>query len=126
MIGADNMSKHRSSEEWLALIQDCRTSGYSDQDWCQQNNISLSSLYYNLKKLRKSSCEIIEPTRVKRQERQEVVQISVNDHQVQPSFLSDEKGLAIRINLNGVMMEIINGAAKDTIEYTLQALSRLC
>lgn len=120
------MAKHRTSQEWLELIQDCRTSGYSDQEWCQQNNISISSLYYNLNKLRESSCEIKEPKKVKRHSQQEVVQISVSNHQMQQTLLLPTNELAIRISLNGVTMEIINGAAKDTIENTLQALYHLC
>ena len=29
----------RTEEEWVQLIQECRTSGLSDKEWCRQNNV---------------------------------------------------------------------------------------
>ena len=33
-------NKRRTDEEWLSLIQQCRSSGFSDRVWCEQNDIS--------------------------------------------------------------------------------------
>ena len=40
----------RTEEEWFQLIQECRTSGLSDKEWCRQNNVSLSNFYYHIRK----------------------------------------------------------------------------
>lgn len=32
-------NKRRTDEEWLSLIQECRSSGFSDCAWCEQNDI---------------------------------------------------------------------------------------
>ena len=36
----------RSDQEWMELIQECRTSGLTDKAWCERNHIQRSSLYY--------------------------------------------------------------------------------
>lgn len=38
-------NKRRSDEEWLSLIQQCRSSGFSDRVWCEQNDISINTFY---------------------------------------------------------------------------------
>ncbi|WP_429146511.1 IS66 family insertion sequence element accessory protein TnpA [Anaerotaenia torta] len=47
-------------EEWLDLIQDCRTSGMSDKDWCDLHQIGRSSFYYHIRRFRNSACPISE------------------------------------------------------------------
>ena len=53
--------KHRSDEEWLALIRECRSSGLSDKRWCEEHQIHTSNFYYQIRRFRKMSCEIPEP-----------------------------------------------------------------
>ena len=38
-------NKRRTDEEWLSLIQECRSSGFSDRVWCEQNDISFNTFY---------------------------------------------------------------------------------
>ena len=42
---------------WLHVIHECRSSGLTNQDWCEQNGISLKSYYYWISKLRKLAVE---------------------------------------------------------------------
>ena len=42
---------------WLDVIRQCRASGMTNQDWCEQNDISLKSYYYWLAKIRKLALE---------------------------------------------------------------------
>ena len=46
-------NKRRTDEEWLSLIQQCRSSGFSDRVWCEQNDISINTFYNTVTKLRK-------------------------------------------------------------------------
>ena len=39
----------RSDQEWMELIQECRTSGLTDKTWCKRNHIQRSSLYYHIR-----------------------------------------------------------------------------
>lgn len=43
----------RTEEDWFQLIQECRTSGLSDKEWCRQNNITISNFYYHIRQLTK-------------------------------------------------------------------------
>ena len=40
-------------EEQLKLINECRTSGMTDIDWCREHGIAVSTFYYWVKQLRK-------------------------------------------------------------------------
>ena len=44
-------------ENWLALIQECNTSGLSNREFCRQHGISEKSFYYWLRKLRNQAAE---------------------------------------------------------------------
>ena len=39
------------------MIHECRASGLTNQDWCEQNGISLKSYYYWIAKFRKLALE---------------------------------------------------------------------
>lgn len=53
----------RTDEEWLSLIQECRSSGLSDKCWCEEHHIHTSNFYYQIRRLRKKACTIPEPIR---------------------------------------------------------------
>ena len=64
MIGDDQMKledltpKQRlKAEKWLAIIRECINSDLSNEEWCEQNNVSIKSYYYYLAKLRKMATE---------------------------------------------------------------------
>lgn len=42
---------------WIDVIRQCRASGMTNQDWCEQHGISLKSYYYWLAKIRKLAVE---------------------------------------------------------------------
>ena len=52
--------KYRTDEEWLSLIQECRSSGLTDKQWCEAHQICPSNFYYQIQKFRKRVCEIPE------------------------------------------------------------------
>ena len=48
----------KNTTDWMQLIQECRTSGLSDREWCSQNGIPVSTFYYHIKRLREQACDI--------------------------------------------------------------------
>lgn len=44
-------------QKWLEVIHRCRDSGLSNQQWCEENGISLKNYYYWLAKIRKLAIE---------------------------------------------------------------------
>lgn len=38
--------------------QKCRTSGLTDKQWCEQQQIQRSNFYYQIRRLRKKACDV--------------------------------------------------------------------
>lgn len=128
---------NRTDQEWLELIKECRSSGLSDKDWCDINNISRSSFYYHLRRLRKQACEIPEAlTPGKISLRQEVVPVEIQDDNDTaipvlpadpvPQLYGPENSPAICIRLKNIRIDILNGAGSDVIRNTLAVVGSLC
>lgn len=119
-------SIRRSEEEWIKIIQKCKSSGFSDIEWCKQNNVPVSTFYRQLNKLR-IKASVKDCTKPVSRDEQEVIEINLPPEQLQsvqqPSTNSE---VALRLNINGVTIDILNSAAKTTIENTLQSLRLLC
>lgn len=120
------MTKAEKDNYWMNLIQQCRVSGMSDYAWCNQNGISISSFYYNVRRLRTKAC-VPDPV-AKVTEKQEVVPIHYNElHETKigtPKKQADPA--AIRLEYNGIIMAISNDADAAVIKATLTALQQLC
>lgn len=125
-------SKHRTDEEWMSLIQECRCSGLSDRVWCEQNNISINTFYNTVTRLRKKSCDIPKSISVVA-DSLEIVPLSVIDEEeilpkkpvrkpMQP--LTTEQP-ALVITISGCSVSINNNAGREVIYHTLFALHQL-
>lgn len=40
-------------ENWIQTIKECHSSGLSNEEWCNKNNVSIKQFYYYLAKIRK-------------------------------------------------------------------------
>ena len=74
-------SKRTSTEEQLRLITECRQSGLTDYEWCQQHNIKVSTFYTWVHR-RKQSGDInipaVIPTVVRKEpEQPDIVKIKI-------------------------------------------------
>ena len=133
-----NLSK--SDLKWLNIIQECRTSGKSDNQWLEEHNIKSPTFYYHVKKLRQKACEIPDQKQVRKDDIQEVAPLVVEDStpvtaaRVTSAPLSTtynagnvvNDAIAIRLTLQGVGVEIANNATQEVIQNTLAALRFLC
>lgn len=119
------MAKLRTDEEWMNIIHKCKSSGYSDTHWCRQNNIPVSTFYRKLSDLRKKAA-MIEPVKPVLHEKQEVVQINLQEVPSTPIHQPAKTEVALRLTINGITIDILNSAAKSTIENTFQSLRTLC
>lgn len=122
----------RTDEEWMNLIQECRTSGLTDKRWCQEHNIQPSNFYYHIRRFREMACKI--PKSIAADscaDMHEVVQISFDEPMVyqperNPIVAEHSFDVAIRISVNGLQVELSNNAARETILATLSVLQGLC
>lgn len=123
----------RTDQEWLDLIQECRTSGLTDKEWCEQQHIQRSNFYYHIRRLRKKACEIPDNPASSCQEHHEVVAIDFSIAEPFPEKNVSRQGGSenrdkpvIRLAFPGFSMEILNGAAGETIRDTIAALRQIC
>ena len=128
----------KNTTDWMQLIQECRTSGLSDREWCSQNGIPVSTFYYHIKRLREQACDI--PASVSRNAaaRQEVVRLDIIDElpgtirneqlssRVHPGPPSVPESAAVRINCGSAVLEVMNGAGTEVIRAALLAVRGLC
>ena len=122
----NNLSE--SDRYWFDLIQQCRTSGKSDFQWLQENNIKSPTFYYHVKRLRNKACEIPKNVKITKQEVQEVVPVFFESPKVPEPVLKEqtESVVAVRLQLHGICVEITNCASQEIIQNTLSALQGLC
>jgi transposase-like protein len=54
-------AKRKSADEQYELIMECRNSGLSDYQWCQEHDINPGTFYNWVKRLRRKACYDIPP-----------------------------------------------------------------
>lgn len=126
-------NKRRTDEEWLSLIQECRSSGFSDRDWCEQNNISINTFYNTITRLRKKACMVPEATRSTMDVSPEIVPLLLvgEAHSQMPDSIPQlptdvaPSSEALTIMVNGCKVAINNNACRDVIYHTISALREL-
>lgn len=120
----------RTDEEWLSLIQECRSSGLSDKCWCEEHHIYTSNFYYQIRRLRKKACTIPEPIHFTLLGKQEVVQLAFGETvpcpSVSPAVPEISSDAAVKIAYHGIQIEITNAAHRETISNILSVLQCLC
>lgn len=110
----------------MSRIMACRESGLSDSRWCRENDIVPSTFYYWIKKLRMEATVIPAPNHdVSIPFKQDVVPLRVAMG-VQVSDTNKVAATAIIVKLEGLSLEIQNGANEQTISNTINALRQLC
>lgn len=129
MVYPQNLSA--SDRRWFDLIHQCRTSGKSDAQWMQENDMKSPTFYYHVKQLRKKACDIPENTYTRqRNDIQEVVPLFMEEASAipssnkRPSFT--ENTTAVRLSIQGITVEIANNATQEVIKNTITALHFLC
>lgn len=116
----------RSDEEWLQLIQECRSSGMTDRVWCAEHQIAFSTFYYHVQDLRKKARDLPEPVRKGRDILQEVVPVAIIEDEISHPVNWPKVTTAVRLQMNDICVEITNNANADTIRNTLLAIGQIC
>lgn len=135
-------------EQQLQLIMECRNSGLSDYQWCQEHDINPGTFYNWVKRHRQKACECI-PDITNRNDhpvpapRQEVVRIDPKqlareipekpvlpepEHIQVPAVTAMEPdrsfstGHALEIILDGAILRISNDVSPGLLSQTLRIL----
>ena len=115
------MNKPKSVEEWSRIIEEARSSGLSDKDWCLANGVSINTFYYNVRRLRHNAC-VVPPTKGDYiTPKQAVVPVEIIDDSKVSDLSETDLPTVISINCNGINIGISNNAAPTLIKAVLQA-----
>lgn len=110
---SNKKGKRKSLESWQEIINRCKASGLSNVEWCKENNISQSTFYNNLRKLK--NINVADESKVSLI--QEVIPVD--------SFLVENEGkAAITLYINEIKIEINNHAEEDVLNKTLAAVKK--
>lgn len=133
-------AKFKTDQEWLDVIQTCRTSGMTDKDWCHSNGISQTSLYRHINRLRKKDYAIPDHGRVQLDKGHEVVPIEF-DRLAEPAqtyvrlseeeradavSVSESVSSGVHVTAGKFRIDIDNDANISVLQDTLKILQRLC
>lgn len=108
---------------WASRIQECRTSNQTVADWCSENDISIKSYYYWMRKIKSEAFEALPA------ERKSKVLSQKRDNSFVEVALIKKTGAdicAVRIHVSGLLLEIQNGADSQTVEHILHVIRKLC
>lgn len=97
------------TQQWIGTIQECRSSGMTNKDWCESNNISLSAYYYWLRKIRN--------------EAETPMQRFI---QVNPAVEPEAGMNAVVIYSGNLRAEIPEGTSSILIESVIAAMRKTC
>jgi hypothetical protein len=94
--------------------------------WCDYNNVSDKSYYYWLRKIRLDVFEKLSDVKDYSLPIESKSNSSMIFAPIQLDNTTVIADTAIVLTINGITMQIHNGASRDLIENTVQALKSLC
>lgn len=120
--------------EQIKLIMECRRSGLSDYQWCQNQGINPGTFYNWVSKLRKAGYTIPDseskisgiPVR------QEVIKLDLLDHEISTPAMAGQNTrplasaaiscIAAEIEFGSIKVRLFNGADAAVIQNTLKCI----
>ena len=115
-------------EEQLKLINECRTSGMTDIDWCREHGIAVSTFYYWVKQLRKEAAQIPAPAYGHSENprpKQDVVPIDIVPEQHTASQMLNsnlDNPHTIEVSMKDITVRISNDADPVLLTRTFRML----
>jgi len=104
---------------WISRIQECRASNQTVADWCSENDISIKAYYYWIRKIKSEAFEALPA------ERKAKILPQKTDTSFAEVTLAEKPrtgACAIKLHVNGLLLEIQNGADSKTVEYEYSGL----
>lgn len=129
------MKQRVCKDDQIKLIMECRQSGLSDYQWCEQNGIHPGNFYNWVSKLRKSGYTFPEP--VSRTNAlpniQEVVKVDLlPSGNAEPGLLIEQNvshdvqttpaTVAAELLIGGITLRLFNGADERVVQSILQLI----
>lgn len=125
-------------DQQLQLIIECRSSGLTDYQWCQEHDINPGTFYNWVKRHRQKACDPIPGTEERKSHpvpvsRQEVVRIDpkqfsselpepVTQEHTAPMELPSVSGHTLEIELGDAILRVSNDISPGLLAQTLRIL----
>lgn len=132
------MSNRVCKEDQIKLIMECRRSGLSDYQWCEQNGIHPGNFYNWVSKLRKSGYTFPESAAKSNASPniQEVVKMDfiqcrnpesslMVEKNVSHSGVSSAPAVAAELLIGNITLRLFNSADEHLIQRTLRSIGGL-
>lgn len=132
------MSNRVCKEDQIKLIMECRRSGLSDYQWCEQNGIHPGNFYNWVSKLRKSGYTFPESAAKSNASPniQEVVKMDfiqcrnpesslMVEQNVSHFGVSSAPAVAAELLIGNITLRLFNGADEHLIQSTLRSIGGL-
>ncbi len=113
-------SQYRLSQ-WTEIVRQCRSSGQSVAVWCAENNVSITSYYYRLRRIREAACEALPSLSAN----SSIVPVNIPVHTAEADSIDQESSSDIVVRMGTVTLEISNNASATLIETTFRALQHV-
>lgn len=119
-------------ERQYELIMECRSSGMSDYQWCEQHGINPGTFYNWVSKLRKKSCFPIPDATCRKQyaatTKQDVVKLEIvpeNKEIVTLDASSDKETATIEVLFGSATIRVKNDADPVLLKQLIQSFGEL-
>ena len=107
---------------WTERIRSCRGSGIPAAKWCEENGINIKTYYYWMRKIKREAFDTISSEQVPAIRNNSLPVFSkvelVGGNNTEPAMIT--------ISINGVNIDINNGASETLIQNTLRAVRTIC
>ena len=140
------MQLSATEQQWFNMIQEARSSGLSDREWCIQNHVPMSTFYYRIQRLRNKAADLPAARSTVAPEFHEVVKVEILDddelpasaYQKAPTIVQSEPVIepdtdtsnrnvfSARLQIDRFTVDISNSAAEETIRFIVKALRQPC
>lgn len=116
---------------WINRIKECRASDLTVAQWCKQQNFSVKTYYYWMKKIKRELLDASLPTLVESPIKQQfpLEQPVFSKVQTMTEGISGSHSsntLAATIRIQDIFLDIHSGADQSTIEMILLTIKRVC
>ena len=122
------------ADEQYRLIMECRASGFTDHEWCLQNDIKPGAFYNWVRRLlQKGYTEIPDSISGHAPHRQEIVKIELTPPGTNETVISaaqdqgtlSMQGRVMELSIAGTVLQIPNGTDPVLLRQTLHILKEL-
>lgn len=105
---------------WAERIKHCRASGLTVTEWCHQNRLNIKTYYYWMRKIKREAFEALQEPEALPAIKNIFTEVSLTGSHPEP------ENTAAILYINGIRIEIQNGADAQTIQALLASVQTLC